>query len=479
MWQSWTRPERGRHGALLALAAALVYGGLAMAWVLTHPGHCLLGEDAALWTLSADALWVDGLRFTLDHQRQPGFVVLVALAGRLVHDPVLAGAVAGALSYGLTAGALVAGGLRLSGRLGGLAALGIAGVAPDLVARGVFSNADLLATAAFLLAGLQLHHTLERPSHGRALATGAVIGVAMLVRPSALLLLPGAVLLLWRTPVLALLVPVGFAGVAGPWLVYEALNAHGPLSLAATDSMGGSDHSSKRFQDIALSEGFSMASGTPPTGLRWVAINVQRISWNFARQVALWPLLALTLWRARGSGRAWFALAMGVWLASIALWQPRHLLPFIALAAVGATAGLPRLTGPWRLVALVLPLGQLAWGTVTAWGVWSAQPGQRCTPAELDAGRFVRAEGLAHTPGHVMLGPYEGFQVQAGFEERLEPRARALWTPAADLRLQPGVEYLYALVQPGDPGWGRVLPDDVELIWQSPEGRLLRRRVPR
>lgn len=332
-----TSPRLGRVEWAAALVIGVSLTSVAVAWQLANPRACLTGEDATLWALAADAFWVDGFRLALMSQRQPLFVVLTALLGALSGDPVLAPGLAGAVSLGLTGALSWLGGCQLGGRLGGAAVVAGFVVHPAIASRGIFGNADLLACACFVSVASALVALRRQPTTGRAVVLGLTVALALLCKPSALLLLPALALLVPRQRTSLAALPV--AAVGAGYMVYAALTFDTSLGLALRDAFGGAAEGAERFRQLLVAEGFQQARLAAPGGLAWVWVNLQRIGSQLTQLLMLAPLAAWTaLHRGRVALPAW-ALGATMLLAVPTMFQARHLLPFLLLLALGCAAG--------------------------------------------------------------------------------------------------------------------------------------------
>ncbi len=159
---------------------------------------------------------------------------LAKLGGTSPDAQRLAGSVFGAGTI-TTLGLL---GRRLAGERAGLLAAGIAAIYPVLIA----ADGALMSESLFgLLVALSLlgaYRLVESPTAGRAVALGAVVGLAALTRGEALLLLPLILVPVLRRPAgvrAALATVLACAVVLTPWTVRNWIVFDQPV-LIATDS---------------------------------------------------------------------------------------------------------------------------------------------------------------------------------------------------------------------------------------------------
>jgi 4-amino-4-deoxy-L-arabinose transferase-like glycosyltransferase len=235
--------------AAAGLALRLAFGFLY--WVdkpLTHDEHEYLALARGV---------ASGLGFVYDDThdsgtaqrfgRAPGYPLFLAAldAGRPVpvHTPARVKAVqslAGALTVGLIG--LMA--LYCAGPRAGVWAAGIAAVYPPLVSLPAYALSETLYSAVALATAFALQLAVDRSGSGRsatedtalALLSGALAGVAALVRPAMLLYLPLALgwLLLRRRPVLAIAVGAAAIAVITPWTVRN-MGVHERFVLIASE----------------------------------------------------------------------------------------------------------------------------------------------------------------------------------------------------------------------------------------------------
>jgi 4-amino-4-deoxy-L-arabinose transferase-like glycosyltransferase len=129
-------------------------------------------------------------------------------------------------------------GRRLAGWRAGLLAAAIAAVYPVLVAADGALMSESLFGLLVALSLLAAYRLLEAPSTGRALALGAVAGLAALTRAEALLLLPLVLVPVLRRPAglrAAVAAILALAVVLAPWTLRNWITFDRPV-LVATNS---------------------------------------------------------------------------------------------------------------------------------------------------------------------------------------------------------------------------------------------------
>ncbi len=109
-------------------------------------------------------------------------------------DLLTAARLPGLVFFALVVGLSYALGRRLGGEWTGLAAAAAVAVDPNIVANAALATVDVPFAAATLLALLTALRHLERPGLGRATALGAAVGLALVTKYTALLLVPVALL---------------------------------------------------------------------------------------------------------------------------------------------------------------------------------------------------------------------------------------------------------------------------------------------
>lgn len=130
----------------------------------------------------------------------------------------------------------------------------------------------------------------------------------------------------------------------------------------------------------------------------------------------------------------------------------------------------------WAPLSLVFAHGLLSMSQI--WRCFDGQPALKCSLAEHQAGRWLRARGVAHTPGHVLVGRSPALQIESGIEEVVDPRLDVFWQEHHPLagQLPDNVHHIYGLlerVRPGrlaDPAFG-------EVIWKADGAVLLHRAL--
>jgi peptidoglycan/LPS O-acetylase OafA/YrhL len=235
------RPRRFAAG----LAALAVLGlGVRLAYLLGwHTPWPLVGDAAAVHTAAlrlADGH--DYVRTTgLTGPPAPAFVAVLALASRLGLRTVLDHQVVACL---LGAGGIVAMGLaarRIAGERVGLIVAAIVALSPTVFATDTLLLADTLVVTTTGLLLLAAYRWWDLRTPGAAAWFGAAVGLATLVRPTALVL--GAAVALpfawWRgraagraaVPAQLAVAALALAAVLGPWLLYDVARHDRPAAL--------------------------------------------------------------------------------------------------------------------------------------------------------------------------------------------------------------------------------------------------------
>ncbi len=241
------QPARGGL-ALLAIVALAV--GIRVVYTLVEAPWPPPGLDDQFYFSALPKLIADGHGFVAPFK----YVFDDTVVATAEHPPFYSVVLAGLAEVGLTsadaqrlAGAAFGGGTvatlgllgrHLAGWRAGLLAAGLAAIHPTLVAAdGALMSESLygLLAALMLLAAYRL---LEAPAPGRALALGAVGGLAALTRGEALLLLPLLLVPVLRRPGGARTAAVSvlaFVVVLAPWTVRNWIVFDQPV-LVATNS---------------------------------------------------------------------------------------------------------------------------------------------------------------------------------------------------------------------------------------------------
>jgi hypothetical protein len=221
----------GSLGLALALRLAFSLGY----WV----GKPLTHDETEYWTLSGNLAAGRGLVYDDDgHEhfgRAPGYAVFLA-AVRSIDDSIAAVKVAQSVLGTLGVAVIVMLARRASGPRAGAAAAAIAAVYPPLVWMPAYLLSETLYSVLALLGTLFLWRALDRPTAGKFLVTGAVIGITALVRPVALpfLALVVLVLLLRHSVLPAVVLVLGAAIIVGPWAAWKT-HESGRLILIASE----------------------------------------------------------------------------------------------------------------------------------------------------------------------------------------------------------------------------------------------------
>ena len=170
----------------------------------------------------------------------------------------------------------------------------IAALHPGLIAYSAVVMTEPLA--ALLIAVAALVAGLSRPRWGGALAAGAVLGLATLVRPSTLLALPLLAVMggrpWWRAMALAAVASVAALVVVSPWTLRNcrvmdgcalvSTNGGWNLAIGAVSDTG-------RFDTLRGADGCPNVSGQVQQDRCWAAVGRARIAADPWRWLALVP----------------------------------------------------------------------------------------------------------------------------------------------------------------------------------------------
>jgi 4-amino-4-deoxy-L-arabinose transferase-like glycosyltransferase len=414
---------RGPGPGFTRRLAAIAAGGLAvrLVYVLVLTPHLRGLGDASYYHGLANAL-ADGRGFvnpatgTATALHPPLFALLLTPSSLLGLDSCNAHRVLVCLIG--TATILAVGLLArlVASERAGLLAAGIAALSPVLISADSAVMSESLLGLLVVLAALAAYR-------GRGLLLGAVIGLAVLTRGEAIVLLP--LLLPWREPKRAGLVVLACAVVLVPWTIRNATTFEKPVLLSTNDGglvAGANCPSTYRGHDIG-SWDIRCVPTAPAKDESVASANARRQGVDYARDHAsrIPLVLAARLGRTfellqpvrqaeQAEGRAkalevagavfWFALLpFGAY--GIVLLRRRGvpvmplLAPFaVALAATLAGYGVPRFRHPAD-VALVVLAGVALDGLIAASGSAVASPrstgtGARTSLLRRSAGRSTR-----------------------------------------------------------------------------------------
>lgn len=240
------RPPDGRGAAFWAVAAVLVGFGVRLAWCLVAVRPHIGSHDPAYYLRYAEHI-AAGRGYTTDAGRPTAYYpvgypgLLGGVRWVLVHTPLpdsepwMAAAVN--LVFGTaTIGLVAVVGRRVIGRWAGAVAAWIVALQPNLI----YNSAPALTETVFLgllvaaLAVLLWRPLTEPASVVRLSGAGVLLGLAGLVRPVALVLLPGLALVLcwqWRRRIARpartwAIVTISCLVALAPWVVRNAVVMH-------------------------------------------------------------------------------------------------------------------------------------------------------------------------------------------------------------------------------------------------------------
>ena len=208
-----------------ALAVRLAY--------VYNVGHSLrFPDERSYWRVAENV--VEGRGLILDEKlkavRAPVYPLLLAASQKLFYDSLVPIRLAQAILGALTCVLLFYFGRSFSGPVCGIAAGAIACVYPFFVYYTGLALSETLFTAELVTVMLAMWHLLRRPRWWLAMLAGAAFGLAVLTRPSAMLLLPAALPLYfigeprkWRQAGRVALLLIAFAaGYMAPCLAAAA-----------------------------------------------------------------------------------------------------------------------------------------------------------------------------------------------------------------------------------------------------------------
>jgi 4-amino-4-deoxy-L-arabinose transferase-like glycosyltransferase len=246
--QQRPHPWPGFWPALLSIVAAGVV--LRVVYTLVEAPWPPPGLDDQFFFSAMPKLLADGegfvapFRFVFDHvtvataEHPPFYSVVLAIPALVGLDSPDAQRLAGSVFGAVTILALGLLGRRLADDRAGLIAAGLAAVYPTLIAADGALMSETLYGALAALTLLLAYRLVEAPGIGRAVALGAVAGLAALTRGEALVLLPLVLIPVLRRPAgarAALVALLAFAVVLTPWTVRNWITFDRPV-LIATNS---------------------------------------------------------------------------------------------------------------------------------------------------------------------------------------------------------------------------------------------------
>jgi peptidoglycan/LPS O-acetylase OafA/YrhL len=419
-WRTpWTvigDPYYYHHGAnLLADGEGYVHPYRFLLFGVRMPGA---DHPPGFLTLLAGFSWL-GLRSFFQHQ------VISCLVGTV-----------GVVAMGLA-------GRRIAGERVGLIVAAMAAVSPNLFYFDAMVVSETLVVATTALVLVTAYRWWDRPSPGAALAFGAVVGIAALVRSEAILLGPLIALPLvwWRqrtppapgpsaAPPLRWLPQLAAAGVASavviaPWVGYNMARFEEPTTLSAQfdqtlgtancetvyhgDRVGYWSLACIQATEHLVGEGDASAQGK---GFREIAIryardNADRVPYVVAGRVGrafgvYQPQEQILLDTSVETKEpvlgqvgllAWYAIAVGGALGMLGLRRAgRPIFPLVAVvASVVATVAVIYGTTRFRLpaeLALMIPaavsLDAALGGARRRWGEWTARRAEAPDPVDPD-----------------------------------------------------------------------------------------------
>ena len=228
--------------ALLVAIAFLLRVGLVLV-ASVDPERMLQTDSAGYLALAGDLgsyLGADGEHLGWSLKRPPGYPLLLHLLMQILGFGIVGVALTQALLGALTVALVGVLGRRLHGVNAGNVAAGIVALDPTLVVQSAFVLAEALFTFLLVLATLLLTAQGADRRRRRAGLAGLILGVAVLVRPIALPLLPGLALavLLRRDPLRERLVAATLVlGVAGALVGGMMLHNHARAGVATVSTV--------------------------------------------------------------------------------------------------------------------------------------------------------------------------------------------------------------------------------------------------
>jgi len=310
--RSWLSAATVRHPAFAPISILLISLAIRIPWALA--AHVTPFADSRGYDRQAMKL-LSGEHFgTLLHDayRTPGYSLFLAGLYHCFGHSLKAAAVAQAILGGITSALVFMLAARVVSRRAASAAGMLHALSPEAIAYVPLLWTETLAT--FLtISGLTLLTHIRRGSmlsdHRFIAAGGMVLGLSVLVRPAAVLLLPGCLLAVlvvrgaaWRRRVTAVFLVVAAAALTlTPWFVRNYRLGLGPVALSTSGGvnllMGNNDLATRggtcplaqiRRADYASESEWN--SGCTQAALKWIRANPGR----YAR------LCLVRLWRIVG-----------------------------------------------------------------------------------------------------------------------------------------------------------------------------------
>lgn len=407
-WAGEPRTDRREIAWVLAAMALAVIARLA--YVLATSGHVLAGDEigyhqTAILATQGNWFWTECC-FGIPHeslQKAPGYPAWLSFWYVLLgpRPDVVMGIQA--LLAPFTIGLTWLLGRRLFSPAVGVAAAFVAAIAPNVWQYDVLLYSEVLATPLTLLVLLLV---LDRGvDHRRVLAVGALLGVALLVRPSSVLLFAGVLVAWWvvagaRRGITYTAAAAGVAAlVVAPWAVRNLIvepDRFTPISIQSSAAFGTFNEEAASdpvwpykwrpdtpvarellagppLDDAALAEALDAATRayiadhplSVPQAFFWNGVS--RL-WDLRR-----PQRAIDSARFEGRGRAIATAALiGYWVmvpfALAALWQARRrtalVAPLLAVALAASVVytadGGTRYRAPLEPVIVVLACASTA-----------------------------------------------------------------------------------------------------------------------
>ncbi len=222
-----TRAASAHAKRWLPWAIFLAAIAVRLAYVLNLGPEPRFHDENTYWQVARRFLNGQGITFDTGLQvcRAPVYPLLLAASQRFFHDSLVPIRITQALLGALTCVLIYLLARGLSGYVCGAAAGAIAAVYPFFVFYTGTALSETLFTFELVLWVLLMRRLLHRPSWWAALLAGLTFGVAVLTRPSAMLMLPAALPLYFigephrrRQARCWLLLAAAFAAVMAPWV---------------------------------------------------------------------------------------------------------------------------------------------------------------------------------------------------------------------------------------------------------------------